>query len=149
MSTQGALTVGRTGHVPMWPFVVTVLVVAIGVVGLTIGLTSSKDRTPELAGSVLSTEAVANSSVAIREGGAYAPSAAVPKLVPADFASERTDQIVARYAAIAGLGRLDPADFASTSPDRVLARYAAMARFGRDATAGAIVIDGWVCHQCR
>jgi hypothetical protein len=149
MSTQGTLTVGRTGHVPVWPFVVTALVVAIGVIGLTVGLTLSRDRTPELVGSVVSTETVANSSVAIREGGVYATSAVAPKLVPADFASERTEQVLARYAAIAALGRLDPADFASASADRVQARYAAMARFGRDAAAGAIVIDGWVCHQCR
>jgi hypothetical protein len=149
MSTQGTLTVGRTGHVPMWPFIVAVLVVAIGVVGVTLGLTLSKDRTPEIAGAVVSTETVANSSAAIREGGVYAPSAVAPQLVPADFASASADQILARYAAIAALGRLDPADFASASADQVRARYAAMARFGRDATAGAIVIDGWVCHQCR
>jgi hypothetical protein len=123
MSTQGTLTVGRTGHVPIWPFIVAVLVVAIGVVGVTLGLTLSKDRTPEIAGAVVSTETVANSSAAIREGGVYAPSAVAPQLVPADFAS--------------------------ASADQVRARYAAMARFGRDATAGAIVIDGWVCHQCR
>ncbi len=138
MSAQGTLTVGRTGHVPMWPIVVAILGVTVGIIGLTVGLTVPKDSTADVVASVAATEVAANSSAAVREAGAYAttqPATVFPG---------------ALETAGVAIPQLDPADFASEQAAKVRARYEAMARFG--STGGApepIVIGDFVCHQCR
>jgi hypothetical protein len=121
----------------MWPIVVAVLGVTVGIVGLTIGLTLPRDATPDVTATVTASEVAANSSAAVREAGVFAtaePAAVFPG------ALETAGVVVPQ---------LDPGDFASDQAGKVRARYEAMARFGGTGGPEPIVIGDVVCHQCR
>jgi hypothetical protein len=121
----------------MWPIVVAVLGVTVGIVGLTIGLTLPRDATPDVTATVTASEVAANSSAAVREAGVFAtarPAAVFPG------ALETAGVVVPQ---------LDPGDFASDQAAKVRARYEAMARFGGTGAPEPIVIGDVVCHQCR
>ncbi len=152
MSAQGATLRRGTVHLPIWP--VTALVAAAAVA---IGISLLGGVRPEISvATVTQTERLANSSAAIREQGAVAPTVDLTNsgvaikhrgfAIRPKFSIDTTTAIReqgARLPVVVGISHV--------APSAALHRLAGLPKVGIAPKSGTdpIMVNGEACMQCR